>query len=92
MSIRKKVFTLFLSLALLGVFSTAACAPSPEDVCAHMKKLATKEVGAKLADKANEGCIKRWKRAKEMKGYFKYRKTARCVVAKSKLKDITDCK
>ena len=89
---RLTLLPFFLSIALIAGFGASACAPSPEDVCSHLTKLAKKDVGEKLAKKATEGCVKRWKRAKEMKGYFKYRKTARCVVSKKSFKDIKDCK
>lgn len=91
MNIRKTLLSLFAMMFLVGGLG-AGCAKSPEDVCKHLNKLAAKEVGAKMAKGANKGCVKRWNRAKEMKGYFKYRRTSRCVTAADSLKKAVKCK
>ena len=91
MNIRKTLLSLFAVIFLVGGIG-AGCAKSPDDVCKHLNKLAAKEVGAKMAKGANKGCVKQWKRAKEMKGYFKYRKLSRCIVAADSLEGIAKCK
>lgn len=91
MTIRKTLLSIFAVAFLVGGLG-AGCAKSPEDVCGHLNKLAAKEVGAKMAKGANSSCVKRWKRAKEMKGYFKYRRISRCVTAADSLKKAAKCK
>ena len=91
MNIRKTLLSLFAIFFLVGGLG-AGCAKSPEDVCSHLQKLAAKEVGAKVAQKSTDGCVKRWKRAKEMKGYFKYRKMSRCVTSADSLSAAVKCK
>ena len=85
--------TLIVSAFLAATFAlgAAGCAKSPEDVCSHMEKLMAKEAGADLAKKANKGCVASVKRHKDTKGYMKYRKESRCIVAAKSLKDIKDC-
>lgn len=86
--------TLIVSAFLAATFAlgAAGCAKSPEDVCGHMEKLMTKEAGAELAKKFTKGCVKDVSRRKEMKGYMKYRKESRCIVAAGKLADLEKCK
>lgn len=91
MNVRKTLLSLFAIMFLVGGLG-AGCAKSPDDVCKHLTKLAAKDVGAKMAKGANENCVKRWKRAKEMKGYFKYRRISRCVTAADSLKKAVKCK
>ncbi len=91
MSIQKILFAIVAPMLLTGALG-AGCARSPEDVCSHLDKLTTKEIGEKAARKANEGCVKQWKRAKEMKGYFEYRRISRCVTAASGIKEVSKCK
>jgi hypothetical protein len=90
MNIRKTLLSISAVLFLAAGLG-AGCAKSPEDVCQHLNKLASKEVGAKMAKGANAGCVKRWKRAKEMKGYFKYRRVSRCVTSADSLKKAVKC-
>lgn len=87
-----KIRNLLIALPLAASFALGACAKSPEDVCAHMEKLMAKETSSAIAKKANEGCVKRMNRSKEMKGYFKYRKASRCLMAAEKLADLKKCK
>ncbi len=92
MSIRKTLLSIIAAMFLVGGLG-AGCAKSPDDVCKHLSKLMEKEIGSKGGAKsANKGCVKRWKRAKEMKGYFKYRRTSRCVTAADSLKKAVKCK
>jgi hypothetical protein len=88
---RIKLLSIFLAAALFCGFS-AGCAPGPKEVCNHIEKLSKKELGEAAAKKISEGCVRRWKRKKEFKGYFKYRKVARCVVGAKKLSAVTKCK
>lgn len=69
----------------------AGCAQSPEDVCNHIKKLLKKEMKMDASEKMMKRCVKRWERKKEMKGYFKYRKISRCVLAADSLKEAKKC-
>lgn len=91
MNIRKILVSLIATMFLVGGLG-AGCAKSPDDVCKHLNKLTAKEVGAKTAKGANKGCVKRWKRAKEMKGYFKYRRVSRCVTSADSLEKAVKCK
>lgn len=86
--------TLIVSSFLAATFAlgAAGCAKSPEDVCGHMEKLMAKEANAEIAKKMVKGCVADVKRRKEMKGYMKYRKESRCIVAASSLKDLEKCK
>jgi hypothetical protein len=88
-----KIHPLLVSLSLAAAFTLGSlgCAKSPEDVCAHMEKLMAKEANAEVAKKMNKGCVASAKRTKENKGYFKYRKQSRCIVAAKSLNDIKDC-
>jgi hypothetical protein len=85
--------TLIISLSLAAGFTLGGmgCAKSPEDVCQHLEKLMAKESSAEIAKKANSGCVKSAQRSKEMKGYMKYRKSSRCIVAASSLSDVKKC-
>ena len=89
MKIRNLVIAGLMALGMAGL--SVGCAADPKDVCSHIEKLAAKEIGGKMAKKTNEGCVKRWKRHKEMKGYFKYRTNSRCVMKAKKLDDLKKC-
>lgn len=88
---RNMLLSVFLGAALMCGFG-AGCAPDPKEVCSHIEKLTKKELGEAAARRVTDGCERQWKRTKEFKGYFKYRKTARCVVEADKLSQVVKCK
>lgn len=77
-----------LAVAAGGAWFFLVRAPSPDEVCAHMVKLAEKE-GIKELDKAE--CVKDVTRRKETMGVIKYAKKAKCITAASTLADGAKC-
>ena len=75
----------------------AACAPKPEDVCAHVIDLMKKELGDEAdamsdeqIEKIKTGCIDDAKKDKE-KNPKEYATRAKCVIAAGSLNDLREC-
>lgn len=62
-------------------------APAPEDVCAHIQELATKEAGRSVPVDPN--CPARMKPPEF--GRINYVKQMKCVMAAGSLKEVKDC-
>lgn len=62
-------------------------APAPEEVCAHLQEIATKEAG--VAVPPDPRCPERMKPPQF--GRINYVKQLKCVMAASTLKDVKEC-
>jgi hypothetical protein len=87
----------FLILAALAPMLTA-CAPSNEDVCAHVMDIMKKEMGDAASapseedtKKFTEKCVKDLDKEKEKIGAAEYKKQAKCVMAAEKMEDMMKC-
>lgn len=82
--------TATLAGILVALTTLVGCAPSPQDVCDHMNELVTKEApDAPKPDTAE--CVSSVESKKEMKGLFKYRDWANCVVDATSLEAAEKC-
>lgn len=89
----------FLAIAALTPM-LAACAPSNEDVCAHVMDIMKKEMGGGDAaaqpseddvKKFTEKCVKDLDKEKEKLGAAEFKKQAKCVMAAEKMEDMMKC-
>jgi hypothetical protein len=89
----------FLALAALTPF-LAACTPSNEDVCGHLMDLMKKEFGdaegaPKPSDedmkKFTDECVADLDKEKEKDGAAKYKEKAKCVMAATKMEELSKC-
>ncbi len=76
----------------------AACAPSPDKVCAHTMELVMKEMpeGAPKMDdakkkEAQDDCVKKLTKEQEMQGMVKYKEEASCAMKATNMEELMKC-
>lgn len=92
-------FSPLRSLAVvLGAAALAGCGPSPDEVCAHLGELVTKEAAgnaealASMQKAANlDSCPATMEMKKDMLGLPKWKAKASCVVKASTLAEADKC-
>ena len=92
-----KKLQLTLAIAALAPM-LAACAPSPDKVCAHIGDLAAKEmpegapeISEEDKKKGMDECVKKLTKQQEMKGMVKYKEEASCAMKATKMEELAKC-
>lgn len=81
-----------LTVVIIGAATLlTACAPDPNDICAHLEKTYKNAVDQPAFLKSRDACVQNFDARKRRHGVNSYRREAECILSAKKSFDIREC-